>query len=153
MTQWTVAHQPPLSIGVSMQEYWSGLPYPPPGNLPDPGIKPVSLMSPVLAGRFFTTSTTWEAPRKTCSDLHWSLLNMDTPKLKFWSGFLPQTGRQLGKCLEYYSGNSEILGQKINESFNLIFCFFSLLVDMLVYFFPTIFWEALRLLIKQKKIR
>jgi len=61
MTQWTVAHQPPLSIGVSMQEYWSGLPYPPPGNLPDPGIKPVSLMSPVLAGRFFTTSATWEA--------------------------------------------------------------------------------------------
>ena len=40
MTLWTVAHQPPLSIGVSMQEYWSGLPYPPPGNLPDPGIKP-----------------------------------------------------------------------------------------------------------------
>ena len=40
MTLWTVAHQPPLSIGVSMQEYWSGLPYHPPGNLPDPGIKP-----------------------------------------------------------------------------------------------------------------
>ena len=42
MTLWPVAHQPPLSIGVSMQEYWSGLPYPPLGNLPSPGIKPAS---------------------------------------------------------------------------------------------------------------
>ncbi|MGT9536967.1 hypothetical protein ACVWBC_15400, partial [Enterococcus faecalis] len=38
-----------------------GLPFPPPGNLPNPGIEPVSLMSPALAGGFFTTSTTWEA--------------------------------------------------------------------------------------------
>ena len=45
----------------SKQEYWNGLPYPPPGDLPDPGIKPVSLMSPKLADEFFTTSTTWEA--------------------------------------------------------------------------------------------
>ena len=43
---WTVAHQPPLSMGFSRQEYWSGLPCPPPGALPDPEIKPVSLMSP-----------------------------------------------------------------------------------------------------------
>ena len=96
-TPWTTAHQAPLSLGFSRPEYWSGLPHPPPGDLPDPGIKPVSLMSPALAARLFTTSATWQTPRKTCSDLHWSLLNMDTPKLKFWSGFLPQTGRQLGK--------------------------------------------------------
>ena len=57
----TVARQAPLSIGFSRQQYWSGLPCPPPGDLPDPGIKPVSLTSPVLAGGFFTTSTTWEA--------------------------------------------------------------------------------------------
>ena len=44
-TLWTVAHQAPLSMGFSRQEYWSGLPCPPPGNLPDPGIKPVSLRS------------------------------------------------------------------------------------------------------------
>ena len=43
------------------QEYWSGLSCPPPGDLPDPGIKPTSLMSPALAGRFFTTSASWEA--------------------------------------------------------------------------------------------
>ena len=45
----------------SKQEYWSGLPCPPPGDLPNPGIEPVSLMSPALAGGFFTTSATWEA--------------------------------------------------------------------------------------------
>ena len=63
-TLWTVAHQPPLSMGFSRQEYWSGLPYPPPGDLPDPEIEPVSLMSPALAGRFFTTSISWEAGQR-----------------------------------------------------------------------------------------
>ena len=43
------------------QEYWSGLPFPPPGDLPDPGIEPGSRMSPALAGWFFTTSATWAA--------------------------------------------------------------------------------------------
>ena len=43
-------------MGFPRQEYWSGLPFPPPGDLPHPGIEPVSLMSPALAGRFFTTS-------------------------------------------------------------------------------------------------
>ena len=62
-TPWTVAHQAPLSMGFSRQEYWSGLPYPPPGDLPNPGIEPVSLMSLALAGGLFTTSTTWEAQR------------------------------------------------------------------------------------------
>ena len=58
---WTVTHQAPLSMGFSRQETWIGLPCPPPGNLPDPGIEPMSLMSPALAGRFFNTSATWEA--------------------------------------------------------------------------------------------
>ena len=60
-TLWTVAHQAPLSMGFSRQEYWSVLPCPPPGHLPDPGIELVSLMSPALSGGFFTTSPTWEA--------------------------------------------------------------------------------------------
>ena len=59
---WTVAHQAPLSTGLSRQEYWRGLPLPTPGDLPNPGIEPTSLTSPALAGRFFTTSATWEAP-------------------------------------------------------------------------------------------
>ena len=57
---WTVAHQALLSMEFSRKVYWSGLPFPLPGDLPDPGIKPISLTSPALAGRFFTTSTTWE---------------------------------------------------------------------------------------------
>ena len=60
-TLWTVAHQFPLSMGFSRQEYQSGLPCPSLGDLPDPGIEPASLTSPALAGRFFTTSATWEA--------------------------------------------------------------------------------------------
>ena len=51
-TPWTVAHQAPRSMGVSRQEYWSGVPCPPPGDLPHPGIKLESLMSPALGGRF-----------------------------------------------------------------------------------------------------
>ena len=57
---WTIACQAPLSMGFSRQEYWSWLPCPPPGDLPNPGTEPISLMSPALAGRFFTTSTTWK---------------------------------------------------------------------------------------------
>ena len=60
-TSWTVARQAPLSMGFSRQEYWSGLPCPSPEGCLSPGIKPASLMSPVLAGGFFTVSTTWEA--------------------------------------------------------------------------------------------
>ena len=46
--------------GISQEEYWSGLPFPPPGDLPDPGIEPTSLTSPALVGGFFTTYATWE---------------------------------------------------------------------------------------------
>ena len=56
-----IAHQAILSMGVSRQEQWNGLPCPPPGDLHDPGIEPTSLMSPALTGGFSTTSTTWEA--------------------------------------------------------------------------------------------
>ena len=59
-TLWNVALQAPLSMGFSRQEYWSGLPCPLLGDLPSPGIKPVSLTSHALAGGFFTASTIWE---------------------------------------------------------------------------------------------
>ena len=58
---WTLPRQAPLSMGFSRQEYWSGLPCPPPGDLPAPGTEPISLMSPALAGGFLTTSATVEA--------------------------------------------------------------------------------------------
>ena len=62
-TPGTVAHQPPGSTGFCRQEYWSGLPFPPPGDLLDPGIEPVSPLTPALAVRFFTT----EPPVKSFS--------------------------------------------------------------------------------------
>ena len=69
-----LARQAPLSMGFSRQDYWSGLPCPPPGNLSYPGVKPESLMSPALAGGFFTTSDTWEAQPI-------SLVSLSAPKL------------------------------------------------------------------------
>ena len=59
-TPWTVAHQAPLSMGFSRQEYWSGLPFPPPGDLPDPRLKPTSNASPALTGSLYLCAT-WEA--------------------------------------------------------------------------------------------
>ena len=67
VTPGTVALQAPLSMAFSRQEYWSGLPFPSPGDLPNPGIKPVS---PALAGKFFTT----EPPEKP-KEVYMSLFN------------------------------------------------------------------------------
>ena len=70
MTPWTVARKAPLSLLFSRQEYWSGLPLPPPGDLPElGGTKPASLASPALACGFFTT-TTWEACTHTHTHTH-----------------------------------------------------------------------------------
>ena len=57
-TLWTIAHQAPMSMGFSRQDYWSRLLCPPPGDLPNPGIGPACLTSPALAGGFFTTGST-----------------------------------------------------------------------------------------------
>ena len=62
---WTVVHQAPLSMGSSRQEYWSGLPFPPPGDLPNPGINPVSLASSELAGGFFITKLSGKPRKRT----------------------------------------------------------------------------------------
>ena len=62
MTLWTVTCQVHLSVGFSRQEYWSGLPFPSPEDLPDPEVKSMSLLSPALAGGLFTTRATWEVP-------------------------------------------------------------------------------------------
>ena len=70
VTLWIVAHQAPLSMGFSRQKYWSGLPFPPPGDLSDPGIE---CMSPVLAGEFFTTETPGKCPP---SPLFWKVIKI-----------------------------------------------------------------------------
>ena len=77
VTLWTVAHQAPLSMRLSKQSQWSGLPFPPPGDLPYPEITITSLMSPALAGRFFTTSATWE----TCTAAYLILKASDSRPL------------------------------------------------------------------------
>ena len=61
VTLWSVAHQAPLSMGFSREEYWNGLLCLSPGNLPDPGVEPASLMPPALIGGFFITRAIWEA--------------------------------------------------------------------------------------------
>ena len=63
---WTIAHQAPLSMRFSRQEHWSGLPCPPPGDLPYPGTEP---MSPALAGGFFTTEPTGKPLKQLCTVL------------------------------------------------------------------------------------
>ena len=63
-TLWTVAHQAPLSMGFSRQEYWRELPCPPLGDLPKPGIEPTTLMSLALVDGFFTTRATCKAQRR-----------------------------------------------------------------------------------------
>ena len=62
-TPWNTAPQAPLSTGFSKQEYWSGLPFLPPGDFPDPGIEPMSPTFPAMAGRFFTTQPPGKSPR------------------------------------------------------------------------------------------
>ena len=91
VTPWTVAHQVLLSMEFSGQEYWSRLPFPSPGDLPNPGIE---LTSPALAGKFFTTSPTWEALSIYAGFRHvhiimqahmWAHKHMHTPKI--WACF------------------------------------------------------------------
>ena len=60
-TPWTGTCQAPLLMGFSRQKYWSGLPFPSPGDLPHPGIEPMSPVSLAPAGDFFTTRANWEA--------------------------------------------------------------------------------------------
>ena len=88
-------HQASLSMGFSRQEYWNGLPCPPPGDLPEPGIKPVS--PPVLVGGFFTISTTWESMKVKVkvAQLYLTISNpmdyiyiqfMEFSRPEYWSG-------------------------------------------------------------------
>ena len=92
---WTVACQAPLSMGFSRQEYWSGLSFPPPSDLLYPGIKPASLVSPALAGRFFTTGlpgkpgqllTPFSAPENG---------GLGLKVLRFWSWLGPSGDKSL----------------------------------------------------------
>ena len=119
VTPWTVAHQPPLSMGFSRQEYWSGLPFPP-GDLPNPGIEPTSLMSPALSGRFFTTRTTWEAHVMLVTSSHMPLHH---PHTALNTGF-----QEPSKLLQRFIGdNHEVkstlsIQENVNISSSMLSC-------------------------------
>ena len=89
-TLWTVAHQDLLSMGFSKQQYWSGLPCPPPGNLPDPGIEPIFLMSPALAGGFFTLvppgKPRWECVHRSNANIA-PFYTRDLIIFRFWDEY------------------------------------------------------------------
>ena len=71
VTLWTVACQAPLSMGLFRQEYWNELPFPPPENLPDSGIEPVSLASPTSVGRFFATVPPGKTAKEAQYHIYW----------------------------------------------------------------------------------
>ena len=83
---WTVACQAPLSMGFSRQEYWSGLPFPTPEDLPDSRIKPMSPASPALAGRFFTTADS--LPGKPLKKKY-IIINVHVPMYTQWEEGMP----------------------------------------------------------------
>ena len=100
----TVASQATLSMGFSRQEYWSGLPCLPSGDLPDPGKEPTFLTSPALAGRFFSTSVTWEYHLGFVDKFISSLfLKISLPGfLVHFSVYKTQTYKELRICWQFY---------------------------------------------------
>ena len=97
-TPWTVACQASLSLGFSRQEYWSGLPCPPPGDLPNAGIKPTS---PALAGGFFTTS----APLEAHLLIHVSINPSSHSSISHHVAFEPRAESEMSCILEKCLGN------------------------------------------------
>ena len=91
---WTTPHQAPLSMESSRQEYWSGLPFPTTGDLPDPGIETTTLAFPAKTGWFFTTSAIWEAPRERAL---WNEAHQNPEKVSDASVL------SLCKCCIYYT--------------------------------------------------
>ena len=144
-TPWTVAHQALLCMEFSRQEYWSRLPFPSPGDLPDPGAKPVSLKSPAQTGGLFTTSATWKTQRSlfflnfckvddksfsclpTCSPVTSALCEGwdRTSPFSFRGWFIYLAG-VLAKAQElYWFMSSKIKVQNVGLMFHLSFCHLS----------------------------
>ena len=99
VTLWTVAHQAPLSMGFSRQEYWSGLPCPATGDLPDLGTEPTSLVSLALAGGFFITISTWEESHTLLKPLRWFSWWLSWSRIHLQCGrpsWIPGLGRSPG---------------------------------------------------------
>ena len=101
-----IACQALLSMGFSRQEYWSGLPWPPPGNPSDPGIKPMSLMSLKLAANFFTTSATWK-------DIHTHTQNTNLTYVYIYI-YIYMSHKYYLQCHK----NSTSISSRLNGSYN-----------------------------------
>ena len=129
---WTVTHQDLLFMEFSRQEYWSGLPCSPPGGLSNSGIKPSSLMSPILASRFSTTSATWEAafvgegvaiqltqtlllgrPQTLQTGTTFREQNLAIPNKSAYAFTLQPIQPFLGTILKIFSNNSKIYAYKV----------------------------------------
>ena len=109
MTPGTVDHQTPLSMGFSRQEYWSGLPCPPPGDLPNPGIEPMSLMPPALSGRFLL----WPPAKPTGVGSYFLLQGIfltqgSNPGLLHRKQILDHLSHQGSTCLFYTRSDKEV---------------------------------------------
>ena len=106
VTLWTIVRQVPLSMGFLRQEYWSGLPFPPPGDLPNPGIKPTSLVFPALGGGFFTTVPPGKPTKSTRGHINAGATRVRTiqPPLESLLGLksllgLDQPNSRVGSCI------------------------------------------------------
>ena len=114
MTLWTVTLQAPLSTGFSREEYRSGLPCPPPGYLPDPGIEPSALTSPELVGGFFTTSTAWEALSLIAQRSLWHLLSPPSWDSSLLPVLLPVSYEFLS-LFQFYFGRSSLSRRSLRK--------------------------------------
>ena len=103
-TSRTAARQSPLPVGFSRREYWSGLPFPPPGDLPHPGVDPESLVSPALASGFFTTGTTSEAPCNSGHPVNVDWRNERSPPSHRWRASRLLSARKETDQLFNFSG-------------------------------------------------
>ena len=124
---WTVAHQTPLSMKFSRQEYGSGLPFPSPVTILDLGIKPLEPYSHVLASRFFNISTTWEAPKLLsvclCSVLSpvqlFVILRTVVPQASLSMGFSRQ---EYWSRLPFPPSGNRLFGPRGQTSISCVFC-------------------------------
>ena len=116
VTPWTVTHQDPLSVGFPRQEYWSGLPFPSPGDFPDPGIKH---WHPALTGRFFTTEPPGKASLPLTHYFIWQICSEHLPCARHWRNNRDTTDRQyscLSKALTVEYCLVGFPGKKGNQS-------------------------------------
>ena len=130
-TPWPAAHQDPLSMGFSRQEYWSRLPFLTPGDLLNPGIELMSLLSPALAGRFFTNCATWEVHNY----IEMVLIVIHVKSL--WLNSAYGGGRARSFYITYALSGSHMQSNSLKT---FIFYFFKLQNISFLSFFPNYFY-------------